>query len=205
MPDWLTSPDSNFWLWADRLSILLSYAVVATIAAVLYQFWHVRQQRRRIAALAGRTDRPGALAVSFGNANITEPVRQFLAAAYPDREIPVVECCATGEVTPHNVHGHLDRLRRLKEQMQTEGVTELHLFVFGPLALAVALGAIFDNWVGVKVYQHTRDGAYVPWFTLGQAKAAPTSEALAERIYEALDPTPEPEAMPVPTPPPPPP
>lgn len=203
MPDWLTSPDSGFWLWVDRFSILLSYAVVATIAVALYQFWHVRRQRRRIAALAGRTDRPRALAVSFGGANIAEPVRAFLAGAFPNREIPVTECHVPGEVTPNNVHRHLELLRQLKAEMQGEGVTELHLFVFGPVALAVALGAVFDNWVGVKVYQHSRDGAYVPWFTLGQAKAAPTTEALAERIHDALAPTPEPEAAPVPATPPP--
>ena len=39
------------------------------------------------------------------------------------------------------------------------GATEVHLFYKGPVTMAMAIGAVTDNWVPIKVYEYTQ-GAY---------------------------------------------
>jgi hypothetical protein len=38
-------------------------------------------------------------------------------------------------------------------------VTEVNIYYQGPVTFAMALGAMFDNWVPVKIYAF-RDGRY---------------------------------------------
>jgi len=202
MFDWLISnPDSAFWLGLDRLSILLSYFVVISILAFVYNVFRYRRQRKKLAAVAGTTSKPKALALSFGGGSIKEAAQDYLIHTYGERSIPLDEYQAD-EITTENIHKHEEEIRRIKESYQSEGVTELHLFMKGPVALALAVGAIFDNWVSVKVYQHRRDGGYVPWTTLDQAKATPIADELAERALRMLDAKPPPMTAPEPPAPP---
>ena len=56
---------------------------------------------------------------------------------------------------------------KIKSEMTADGVTEVHLFLSCPLVFATAVGAIFDNWVPVKVYHLNRDsGTYEFWTPL---------------------------------------
>ncbi|MFQ5569555.1 MAG: SAVED domain-containing protein, partial [Rhodothermales bacterium] len=158
-------------------------------AAFLYDMWHKRQRKKRLDALAGKTERPRALILSHGGGSIKVDVEQYLQRTYSEREIPVVEHLM-GELTPHNSQKVIDALRQHKENFQDEGVTELHLFFKTTTAIAAATGAIFDNWRGVKVYQFDRNtNDYHPWLTLAQAKALPLQDVLAERVLEAFDPS----------------
>lgn len=188
MPDWFISPDSTFWLWVDRLSIALSYVVVATIAAFLYNLLRYRRKRKALAGVAGKTAHPQALALSFGGGSIKQAVKAYLDTTY-DTPIAVEEYEAS-EITAENIHRHEEAVRRLKEEYQSENVTELHLFMKGPVAFAIGIGAIFDNWVSVKIYHSNREGEYVPWTTLHQAKATPIAEELTERVVQLVDPSP---------------
>ena len=66
----------------------------------------------------------------------------------------------TNEVTPHNIHEHIERLSKIKYNFQAEGVMELHLFIKGPVMMGTIIGAIFDNWITVKLYHNNRSGEY---------------------------------------------
>jgi hypothetical protein len=183
---WLIGdPNSTAWLMIDRISILLSYLVVVTIVTIAWQCFRFIRLRRRLGRLAGTSRRPRALALAFGGGTIKVAVQEFLATAYR-APVPVEEYVAD-EVTPRNVHRHLEQIRRIKERLQTEGVTELHLFLKAPVVVGTAVGAIFDNWVGVKLYHKDREGGYVAWTTLGQAKAASIPEELADGATELFD------------------
>ena len=46
-----------------------------------------------------------------------------------------------------------------------EGVSEVHLFLSCPLAVASAIEALLDNWVPATVY-HFNQGLYEFWTTL---------------------------------------
>lgn len=161
----------SFWLWLDRISIVLSYFVVISIGAFLLHVLRYRRLRRQIARSAGKTSKPRGLVVSF-----REPIKvafqQALQEFYPDINIPVDEYHSQKDATEKDIHKHLDAMRAFKEQYMNQAVTELHLAIKAPLALAVAIGAIFDNWVTVIVY-HNNQGKYERWATLGQAKAWP--------------------------------
>jgi len=186
MFEWLSgNPDSTFWLTVDRISILLSYVVVVSVVALVWQVLRFLRHRRRLRRVAGKSRRPQALALAFGGGSIRVAVEGFLANAY-EVTIPVEEY-AGDEVTPANIHRHLEKIRRLKERFQSEGVTELHLFLKAPMALALAVGAVFTNWGEVKVYQQSRAGGYEAWTTLAQAKAASIPDELTERLLETLD------------------
>jgi len=187
MPTWLTSTDSAVWLWLDRVSILLSYLVVISIVAFVFNVFRYRRKRKELTEIEGKTALPKALCLSFGGGSIKNAVRDYLKETYPDRKIAVSEYKGD-EVTPQNVHKHEEGIRKLKERYQSKGVTELHLFMKGPLGLALAVGAIFDNWVAVKIYQNNREGSYDPWTTLHHAKAVPIADIFAEKIIQAVEP-----------------
>jgi hypothetical protein len=179
-----TDPNSTAWLVVDRVSILLSYFVVLSIAAFVWGFLRHRRRRRRLAAIAGATARPQAFALAIGGGTIERAVADFLAGAYP-HPIPLEEI-AFGEVSAQNVHRLLEQVRRAKERFQSDGVTELHLFLKAPVALGAAIGAIFDNWVPVKLY-HQQRGVYEAWTTLHQAKRPPLDEDLRQKVQEMID------------------
>ena len=186
MPDWITARDSMFWLWTDRLSLLLSYFVVFSIATFVFNFLRYKRRRRSLADITGKTARPQALAIALGGGSIKSAVESHLKENYPDADIPVEEH-KDGEITAINIHKHEDTIRKIKEKYQSENVTELHLFMKGPVALALTVGAIFDNWVTVKVYHNKRAGGYEPWTTLHQAKATPIGDELVERVMGLAD------------------
>jgi SMODS-associated and fused to various effectors sensor domain len=190
MPPWLTSPESRLWLWIGRGSAIISYLAVLTVIGFLYNLLRHRRKRTELASIIGKTSNPHALALSFGGGSIKSAVEAYLTTVYPDVRMPV-EDYEKGEVTPENIHRVEEEIRSLKEKYQTANVTELHLFMKGPVALALAVGAIFDNWVSVKIYHNDRGGIYEPWTTLHQAKAVPITEELSERVAQALDPHPE--------------
>ena len=187
MPTWLTSTDSSVWLWLDRVSIVLSYAVVLSILAFVFNVFRYRRKRKELIEIEGKTALPKALCLSFGGGSIKLAVSDYLKETYPDRKIAVSEYKGD-EVTPQNVHKHEEEIRKLKERYQSKGVTELHLFMKGPLGLALAVGAIFDNWVAVKIYQNNREGSYEPWTALHHAKAVPIADIFAEKIIQAVEP-----------------
>ena len=70
--------------------------------------------------------------------------------------------------------------------MTEEGVTEVHLFLACPLVFAVAVGAILDNWVPVKVYHLNREtGRYEFWTPLYKGfipglETSPVKEVLGD-------------------------
>lgn len=182
----------DIWLWLDRGSIILGYVTVVTVVSgaiyvLRFALDYRKRQRRLRGQTVGKTARPMALAISFGGGSIKTAVQDFLDHRYPDTPIPVREFVEPAEVTTTNVYLNLQRLRKLKERLQSEGVTELHMFYKGPIALGMGLGAIFDNWVSVKVYHNNRSGAYEEWLTLETAKAQPVIETVAEKMAEVLE------------------
>ena len=72
------------------------------------------------------------------------------------------------EVNPGALPGVIQQLLRLKNELSLEGVTEVHLFYAGPVALGLILGGLFHNWVPVKVYHlNSLTGQYEFWGVIG--------------------------------------
>lgn len=188
--EWLIRPDAAGWLVLERIGTLLQYVTVISIAYATWEFARFlrrfRARRQLLHRLAsGETARPQALAVSFGG-SIRPAVEAFLATAYPGRWISVREYRSDEEVTRHTVHRHEEALRKIKEEFQAQGVTELHLFVKGPVVVGAILGALLDNWVAVKLYHNNRQGQYEEWTMLHFAKELSLRQTLEDAAAVAI-------------------
>ena len=140
------------------LEQILSWAAnlieIASFVFVLVLFWRAqRDLRRYLKQLADKiSDRPVALAIGLGD-NIEGSVRQYLQDE--NLEMPVEVYTYTGLVPRDRFYQVLKDLLRIKSRLTQAGVTEAHLFYRGPVTLAMAIGAIMDNWVPVKVYEYS--------------------------------------------------
>lgn len=82
--------------------------------------------------------------------SIKPPVEDFLksnAMEMPFREINFNGISNLDDMTKLN-----EALIKTKREITAEGKSEVHLFIAGPVFAGVLLGAVFDNWIPVKVY-----------------------------------------------------
>ena len=130
------------------------------------------------------TARPMALAIGVAGTDISGQVEQYLESV--GMKMEVRKYTKAGGVTQKNIHNMLNEILQIKSRMTQEGVTEVHLFLACPLVLAVAVGAILDNWVPVKVYHLNRErGRYEFWTPLYKGfipglETSPLKEILGE-------------------------
>jgi hypothetical protein len=158
---------STFFTWdnlshvADMLGVITALPLLATSAYLLS--W-AQRYRRRLRQLAGVTSaRPAALVVTLAGTRIRTAVESFCADfAQP---MTLYEVQRQEHLTQAELPKVLLELHRLKNRLMDDGVSEVHLFLSCPLAVACAIGALFDNWVPVKVYQFNQ-GHYEFWTTL---------------------------------------
>ena len=157
----------TFFTWdnlghvADMLGVITALPLLATSAYLLSR---AQRYRRRLRQLAGVTStRPAALVVTLAGTRIRAAVESFCADfAQP---VPLYEVQRQEHLTQAELPKVLLELHRLKNRLTDDGVSEVHLFLSCPLAVACAIGALFDNWVPVKVYQFNQ-GHYEFWTTL---------------------------------------
>ena len=166
-------------------------SVIQILSAIPFLFgaWgflvRARRYRRRVEEIEKRiTERPLALAIGLAGTDISGQVKSFLDSN--GMKMDVRSYTRSGGVTRANIHGMLADILKIKSQMTEAAVTEVHLFLACPLVFAVALGAILDNWVPVKVYHLNRDaGRYEFWTPLYKGfipglKASPLQGALQQ-------------------------
>jgi SMODS-associated and fused to various effectors sensor domain len=158
---------NTFFTW-DNLGHLADTLGVVTalplLAAAAYFWSRAQRYRRRLRHLAGVTsERPVALVVSLAGTRICPAVEAFCTGfAQP---MLLYEVQRSGDLTQAEFPRVLFELQTLKNRLIDEGVSEVHLFLSCPLAVACAVGALLDNWVPVKVYQFNQ-GLYEFWTTL---------------------------------------
>jgi hypothetical protein len=99
------------------------------------------------------SDRPWALAVGLGS-DITGSVKEYLRDMR--LEMPIETYVRQGYVPSRDLYPVLRDLLKIKDKLTQVGVTEVHLFYKGPVTVAMAIGAITDNWVPIKVYEYTQ-------------------------------------------------
>jgi hypothetical protein len=167
------------------------FFVLANISAVVglitagwagYTGWRFRRERKKIKerldALAHESKgQPVAIAVGLGKkiGDIRMPVKQYLE----NEGIQVAEIFSiahTQQITEHKAYEVVRELLEIKQQANQLGPTQIHFFYGGPIPLAVALGAVLDNWVPTILY-HFDEGSYHPMMRLDKfltAGAHPT-------------------------------
>lgn len=177
---------SNFWYWlGNAASVIQILSAIPLVLTAGWFFVRARRYRRRIEEMEkALTAWPMALAIGVAGTDITGQVKQYLDGVGMAMRIHTYT--KPGGVTQKNIHAMLNDLLQIKSRMTEEGVTEVHLFVACPLVFAVAVGAILDNWVPVKVYHLNRDtGTYEFWTPLYKGfipglETSPLKEVLGE-------------------------
>jgi len=171
MPDWLECI-ANLGRSFDWLLNLIAIAAYIGSLGLLLREW---LRYRRLSRLKALQPSGGAIGVAIGvGMSVTEDARHFLQETFgtnPDGTLKVpllLSYSEPGYFTRAQMIGIIREIRnKLRELMVIGGVTEVHLFYGGPLAVAAALGAIADNWVPVKWYAHNKStGKYEYMFTL---------------------------------------
>lgn len=144
--------------WNDLLEFVANLLQVGSVAfAVGFFFYNALRLHRRLKRLEReRTSHPVALAIGLGG-DIEGAVRQYLKEAGMD--MPIENYYVEGFIPREKFYDILRDINRIKARLTNEGVTEVHLFYRGPVTFAMALGAVTDNWVPIKVYDY--DGKYV--------------------------------------------
>jgi hypothetical protein len=110
------------------------------------------------------TAKPMALVISLQPTDITGQVIPFLEQQGL-RNIPIRTIHEKEGVTSESIPHLLAEVLKIKSEMTAEGATEVHLFMMVPVAFAVAVGAILDNWVRVKVYHLNREKQQYEYWT----------------------------------------
>lgn len=149
----------------DWLSLAANVIQVGSVIFAVAVFLRARAELARYLRghRAGESDRPWALAVVVGSGSIAGPVEQYLKDQGLKMQVkPLVH---EPYLQLNDYPKILGQLLKVKDELTGLGITELHLFYKGPVALAMAIGAITDNWVPVKVYEYSK-GTYNPTVVL---------------------------------------
>jgi hypothetical protein len=150
--------------WLLNLIGLLGYPLA------IYLWLRERARYQRLRRLITFRPAKGAVAVILGVGvpSVKPDAEKFIREQF-DPPLPVVltydkQGFFSREQLLDIIHEVRDRVREL---MVAGGIREVHLFYGGPLAVAAALGAITDNWVPVRWYNHNKKtGQYEYMFTL---------------------------------------
>lgn len=170
---------------ANVLQILT--AIPVFLAAMAYLL-HRRRVKKALDELErGGGERPAALVINCMAGSIRAQVEGFLKQQ--GIQMKFIEEYSQTTVSINNVHAYLEDLRGIRDRMVGEGVTVLHLFMRGPLALAIGVGALYDSVFPVHVYQYGQDptnqkSGYEYWITLHRGAIAGIPASKAEQVLE---------------------
>ena len=139
--------------WTLALKVLGTAADLLQVGAVAYAVYALWRARRSLKAYLEtlqktRSARPCALVVSFRG-----DIRGQVEAYLRDQKLDVpIEAYDRADIPNSQFIPILQELQQIKDRLSSAGVTEVHLFYKGPVTMAMALGALTDNWVPIKVY-----------------------------------------------------
>ena len=158
----------DIWDFLGRTDIV--FGLLATIFSG-FAALKLRQQSKRLKELAKatphmenfkeqvnyhagvKTTNPKAFALSLipRGESIKEAVKTFLNSQ--GWKMDVEELNMNGINNKADLEFFINELRKKRRLFDAQCVTELHLFVAGPVMAAALTGAMFDNWIPVKLYQ----------------------------------------------------
>jgi len=178
---------TNIWNYLSRIDIVFS--LLATFFAG-FAALKLHQQNRRLKDLATtapqlenytdivqyyskpQTSHPIAFAVSLleNNESIKPSVEIFLKSKGWHNKVKIDELTMNGiKKLPDDLEYLINKLKEKRRQFDAQQVTEILLFIAGPVMAGTLIGAIFDNWIPVKLYhkpQNPRPDIYEYWTPL---------------------------------------
>ncbi|MEZ4645407.1 MAG: SAVED domain-containing protein [Chloroflexota bacterium] len=157
----------NIWDWLGRTSDILGVLTVIFSGYAAYRLWRQNQRFRalarelqqsidihqRIKDYEGvQTANPVALAISLLPTvpSIKENVNTYLKIH--KLKMPIEEVSMLGVNGTGDLETLVRTVQNKKIDIQSDGFTEVHLFLAGPVAAGVIIGSLLNNWVPVKIY-----------------------------------------------------
>ena len=156
------------WDYLGRTSDAISLLTFVVAAATAVMVWRRQKHLHRLAvehmesdsSIEGkieahkgiRSPKPMALAVSLvpNNHSIRGDVQRFLNASC--LTMPIDEINFRGIANQADRVDYIKQLNKKRLDCERDEITELHVFFQGPVPAAIQLGAIFRNWLPVKLY-----------------------------------------------------
>lgn len=162
MNDW-----EPFWSWLSRFDNILGILTAIFAGYAAYRLWRQNQRyqalarevqqgvdlRQRIQDYKGiQTTKPVALAITLLPTvpSIKDNVKIYLKSN--KLKMPVEEIKMAGLNGSNDLESLVKQVQEKKIELHADGVTELHLFLAGPVAAGVMIGSLLGNWIPVKIY-----------------------------------------------------
>ncbi|HHL38919.1 MAG TPA: hypothetical protein ENJ37_00240 [Deltaproteobacteria bacterium] len=162
------------WTWFTNVEAIFSFLAMVFSGFSGWRLWRQNRQLRELArktpSLDGLRERiefyekapvsetPVALAVSLVSAthSIKGDVEAYLKAS--GKKMKVMELNMDGIKGRDGIEKFINRLRAMRRELETMMASEVHLFLQGPVMAGVLIGAVFDNWRPVILYQKSPAG-----------------------------------------------
>ncbi|MEP7342336.1 MAG: hypothetical protein ABI977_31710 [Acidobacteriota bacterium] len=157
----------KFWSWFGRADNFIGVFTALAAGYTAYRAW---QQNRRLRELARQTPKvenfaqlvelhagvkssaPVAFALSLvpTGDSIRAQVETFLQSQ--GWKMPIEELNMDGLNNDADREDFINRLREKRRYFVAQNFTEVHLFIAGPVQAGTIIGALFRNWIPVKLY-----------------------------------------------------
>jgi hypothetical protein len=155
----------NMWEPIGNIANIIQIVSAIPFIWGAWLFFSRARRYKRKTEEVGKTlsAKPMALVLALSGVDVTRQVQDWLVKNIGAMDVH--SYFRPEGVTQENIAHHLSEVLKLKSTMTSEGVTEVHLFLMTPVAFAVAVGAILDNWVQVKVYHLNREKNQYEYWT----------------------------------------
>ncbi|MBI5674981.1 MAG: SAVED domain-containing protein [Nitrospirae bacterium] len=176
------------WEFVGRISNIVQLVSVFPWLFTAYFFW---RRAKRYKTLLQQEEQavsnvPFAIAIGLiGTGDISGQVSQFLKNKNLQMGIEPLFLPSGQGITKDNMQDLLHKLLKIKSKLTDKGATEVHLFIASPVAFGVAIGAILDNWIPVKVYHKSHTGDYEFWTKLHKGYIPGLDHSLLKDVMDA--------------------
>jgi len=174
----------KFWTWFGRVDNVIGVITAAGVVGSFVILWRQNKRLRELAKQSPRVEKfaemralhegvkssaPVAFALSLvpASESIKGSVETFLRAQ--GWKMPVEELNFNGFNDAADLENFVNALREKRRYFEMSGFTEVHLFIQGPVQAGTIIGALFRNWVPVKLYHKpnpTPPQVYEYWMPL---------------------------------------
>lgn len=163
--------DAFFDSFARAMDVLAFFTFLVSAYAA-FRLWRLHRQYRELAKKTPpvrnfservrvhegvKSSNPVALAISLkpNSESIKPTVEKFLGDE--KMSMPVEEISIDGIDGPEDLESFVNALNARRSFIESAGFTEVHLFIAGPVQAGTLTGAIFSNWIPVKLYHMPRE------------------------------------------------
>ena len=153
-----------FWQYLGRSTDIISIFTLVASSYAAYRLWRQKKdsgkhfyraqnfQELRESFAGVQTDNPVAFALSLtpSGHSIKKSVETFLKTQKLKMDIEEVKM--NGINNEEDIERSINLVKEKRHFFEETGVSEIHLFIAGPVQAGTIIGALYDNWIPIKLY-----------------------------------------------------